>query len=170
MTREVANQTMQPEQNDTNRATGSYSTSTLLHYLAVGFLIIGGLAYWFMKPPTVNPLADPQAAEAMALVQTHRARHAPTLRQALTDRVQAMADRGKGVRMGEWTVQKQREGVYLVKVFVREEGSQQWFERDYEWQVDLAKQAVVPMSMPAEDLMPLGMAGPLLRGDMPSGL
>lgn len=119
-------------------------------------------------------MADPRAAEAMALVQTHRARQAPTLRQALTDRVQGMAARGKGVRMGEWTVEKKRDHLYVVKVFVREEGSQggglRWFERDYEWQVDLTKQSVVPMSMPAEDLMPMGMAGPLTRGGGPAGL
>lgn len=174
MTRDVAKQTMQPEQNDTNRAAGSYSISTLLHYLALGLLVVGGLAYWAMKPPTANPMADPRAAEAMALVQTHRAREAPTLRQALTDRVQGMTARGKGVRMGEWTVEKKREDLYVVKVFVREEGSQggglRWFERDYEWQVDLTKQSIVPMSLPAEDLMPLGLTGPLTRGGDPPGL
>lgn len=165
---------MQPEHSDVKQAAGSFSTSKALHYFAVGLLIVGGLAYWAMKSPTANPMADPRAAEAMALVQTHRARQAPTLRQALTDRVQGMAARGKGVRMGEWTVEKKRDTLYVVKVFVREEGSQggglRWFERDYEWQVDLTKQSVVPMSMPAEDLMPMGMAGPLTRGDRPAGL
>ncbi len=76
--------------------------------------------------------------------------------------------------MGEWTVEKKRDDLYVVKVFVREEGSQggglRWFERDYEWQVDLTKQSVVPMSMPAEDLMPPGMTGPLLQGGGPAGL
>jgi len=147
----------------------SSSLSLLLHYLAVAVLVLGDLAYWALKAPTVNPMADARAAEAMALVQTHRARHAPTLRQALTERVQGIAARGQGVRLGEWTVQKQKDEVYLVKVFVREEGSRQWFERDYEWQVDLTRRSVVPMSMPAEDLMPLGMAGPLTRGDVRSG-
>lgn len=152
-----------------NEPSGTSPIVRYLHYAAAGLLLAGGLLYWAMKPPTVNPLADPQAAEAMALVQTHRAKQAPTLRQALTDRVQAIAARGQGVRMGEWTVQKQRDDVYVVKVFVREEGSRQWFERDYEWQVNLAKRKVVPMSMPAEDLMPLGMGGPLTQGDMPLG-
>ncbi|MFM8552797.1 MAG: hypothetical protein ACKOCD_10915 [Nitrospiraceae bacterium] len=165
---------MQLDQKGSQGTARPASVSRLLHYLVVGLLIIGGLAYWAIKPPTVNPMADPRAAEAMALVQTHRAREAPTLRQALTDRVQGMAARGKGVRMGEWTVEKKRDDLYVVKIFVREEGSQggglRWFERDYEWQVDLSKQAVVPMSMPAEDLMPRGMTGPLLRGGGPSGL
>lgn len=147
----------------------SSSLTRLIHYLVVGLLVLGGLAYWALKTPTVNPMADSRAAEAMALVQTHRARHAPTLRQALTDRVQGIAARGQGVRLGEWTVQKQKDELYLVKVFVREKGSRQWFERDYEWQVDLTSRSVVPMSMPAEDLMPLGMAGPLTPGDPRSG-
>jgi hypothetical protein len=106
-------------------------------------------------------MADPQAAEAMALVQTHRAKSAPTLRQALTDRVQAIADRGKGVRLGEWTVAKQGKDLYLVRVEVREEGTRQWFEREYQWQVNLAKKAVTPITLPAEDLMPLEEVRPI---------
>lgn len=157
-----------------HRAPGSSSIVRIVHYAVVGLLVIGGLAYWAMQPQTANPMADPRAAKAMALVQTHRAKEAPTLRQALTDRVQGMAARGKGVRMGEWTVEKKRDDLYVIKVFVREEGSQggglRWFERDYEWQVDLTKQSVVPMSMPAEDLMPPGMTGPLLQGGGPAGL
>lgn len=162
-----ANIPFQGRPEDKDEPAGSPSLVRLLHYAAVILLLGGGLLYWTTKPPTVNPMADPAAAEAMALVQTHRAKQAPTLRQALTDRVQAIAARGQGVRMGDWTVQKQQADLYLVKVFVREEGSRQWFERDYEWQVNLTKRTVIPMSMPAEDLMPLGMSGPLTRGDGP---
>ncbi len=144
-----------------------------VHYLVVGLLAVGGLAYWALKPASLNPMADARAAEAMALVHTHRAQNAPTLLQALTDRVQRIAARGQGVKLGEWTVepQKGQKDAYLVKVFVREEGTrQQWFEREYVWRVDLVKRSVVPLSMPAEDLMPLGEAGPLKRGDNPPGL
>lgn len=144
-----------------------------LHYLVVGLLVAGGLAYWLLKPANLNPMADPRAAEAMALVQTHRAHNAPTLRQALADRVQRIAARGQGVKLGEWTVepQKGQSDTYLVKVFVREEGTrEQWFEREYIWRVDLTKRSVVPLSMPAEDLMPPGEAGPLKRGDNQPGL
>jgi hypothetical protein len=150
----------------------SSSPVTFIHYLVVVLLVAGGLAYWALKPVRLNPMADPRAAEAMALVQTHRAQQAPTLLQALTDRVQRIADRGQGVKLGEWTVEpeKGREDAYLVKVFVREEGTRQWFEREYVWRVDLAKRSVVPLSMPAEDLMPFGEAGPLKRGDDPPGL
>ncbi|TAJ26408.1 MAG: hypothetical protein EPO64_06475 [Nitrospirae bacterium] len=153
----------------------SSSLVKTIHYIVVGLLIAGGTAYWALKPPVLNPMADAGAAEAMALVQTHRAKNAPTLLQALTQRAQNIAARGQGVRLGEWTVesQKGRAQGYLVKVFVREEGTpqaQQWFEREYIWQVDVSKKSVVPLSMPAEDLMPPGEAGPLTRGDNPPGL
>lgn len=146
------------------------SLSKTIHYLVVGLLVAGGVAYWALKPPVLNPMADAGAAEAMALVQTHQARNAPTLLQALTQRVQTIAARGQGVRLGEWTVeaQKGRSQGYVVKVFVREEGTiGQWFEREYVWQVDVGKKSVVPISMPAEDLMPFGEAGPLTQGDKP---
>ena len=95
-----------------------------------------------------------QAAEAMALVQTHKAQRAPTLRQALTDRVQVLAARGQGVRLGEWRVEREQGDVYLVKIFLREQGTKQWFEREYTWRVDLGTKSVVALTVPAADLMP----------------
>jgi hypothetical protein len=138
------------------------SFSRILHYVVGAVLAAAALAYWALKPPTLNPMADPRAAEAMALVQTHRAEHAPTLRQALTERVQGMEERGIGVRMGEWQVEHQQGDLYLVKVFVREQGTRQWFEREYIWQVNLAKKAVVGITLPAIDLMPADQKGPSL--------
>jgi len=126
----------------------------LLHYMVVGLLLLGGLAYWFLKPPALNPMADAQAAEAMALVQTHKAQRAPTLRQALTDRVQVLAARGQAVRLGEWRVEREQGDVYLVKIFLREQGTKQWFEREYTWRVDLGTKSVVALTVPAADLMP----------------
>jgi hypothetical protein len=140
----------------------SSSLSRILHYVVGGLLVAAGLVYWAFKPPTLNPMADPRAAEAMALVQTHRAEHAPTLRQALTDRAQGMEKRGIGVRIGEWQVEHQEGDLYLVKVFVREQGTKQWFEREYIWQVNLAKKGVVGITLPAIDLMPPNEKGPSL--------
>ena len=128
--------------------------------------MIGGLAYWLLKPPALNPMADAQAAEAMALVQTHQAQRAPTLRQALTDRVQALTARGQGVRLGEWRVEREHGDVYLVKIFLREEGTKQWFEREYIWRVDLSSRSVVALTLPAADLMPVEPA--LGRHESPS--
>ena len=138
------------------------SLSRLLHSLVGILLVAGAVGYWLLKPPTLNPMADPQAAEAMALVQTHRAEQAPTLRQALTNRVQAMEKRGIGVRLGEWQVEHQQGNLYLVKIFVREQGTRQWFEREYIWQVNLAKKTVVGITLPAIDLMPADEKGPSL--------
>jgi hypothetical protein len=107
-------------------------------------------------------MADPLAAEAMALVQTHRAEHATTLRQALTDRAQGMERRGIGVRIGDWQVEHQQGDRYLVKVFVREQGTKQWFEREYIWQVNLARKTVLGITLPAIDLMPVDEKGPSL--------
>lgn len=131
------------------------SIAGTLHYAVLVLALGGGVAYWALKPPTVNPMADPRAAEAMALVQTHRAQGAPTLRHAITQRVQSIAARGQGVRLGEWTVERQNEDIYLVKIDMREQGTRQWFEREYIWRVDVSKRSVVPFSMLAEDLMPL---------------
>jgi hypothetical protein len=120
----------------------------------LGLLIAGGVAYWLWKPASLNPMADARAAEAMALVQTHRAQHAPTLLQAVTNRVRAMAVQGQGVRLGEWRVERQAEDIYLVRVIIREQGTKQWFEREYLWRADLAKRSVQAISLPAMDLMP----------------
>ena len=59
------------------------SWTKIIHYAVVGILVIGGGLYWLLKPASVNPLSDPRAAEAMALVQTHRALGAPSIRQAI---------------------------------------------------------------------------------------
>lgn len=139
-----------------------FSLSRVLHYMVGALLIAGGVAYWALKPPTLEPIADPQTAEAMALVQTHRAEHAPTLRQALTDRIRGMEKRGIGVRLGEWRVEHQQGDLYLVKIFVREQGSKQWFEREYTWQVNLAKKTVTGITLPAIDVMPADEKGPSL--------
>lgn len=142
----------------TDPATASPETSSsltkMIHYVIVGLLIVAGLAYWALKPPTLNPMADSGAAEAMALVQTHRAQQAPTLRQAITDRVQTMARRRQGVRLGEWRVERQKGDIYFVKIFVREEGTRGWFEREYLWRVDVNTRSVDALTLPAVDLMP----------------
>lgn len=99
-------------------------------------------------------MADARAAEAMALVQTHRAQHAPTLLQAVTDHARMMAAQGRGVRVGEWRVERQADEIYLVRVIIREQGTKQWFEREYLWRVDLATRSIQAISLPAMDLMP----------------
>lgn len=135
-------------------AFSSKSIVTILHYAVVGILLIGGFAYWYLKPPTLNPVTDPKAAEAMALVQTHQAVDAPTLLQSLANRTKVVEDRGKGVRLGEWQVEHVKDSQYMVRVWLREEGTRQWFEREYVWRVHLDTRQVMPMSNFAIELMP----------------
>lgn len=119
-----------------------------------------------MKPATLNPMADPRAAEAMALVQTHRALGAPTLLQALNEHVRLVAQQDRAVRIGEWTVKHLGQDRYMVSVTMREQSTtKQWFERDYQWQADVGRKAVMAVSMPAESLMPIDESGrmPLIQ-------
>lgn len=137
-----------------------FSLSRSLHYGVLALLLIGGAAWWALKPATLNPIADPLAAEAIALVQTHRALGAPTLLQALNDHVRLVAQQGRGVRLGEWTVKHLGGDRYLVSVTLREQSTtKQWFERDYQWQADLGSKTVTAASMPAEGLMPINESG-----------
>ena len=44
----------------------------IIHYAVVAVLVLGMLYYFWVKPPSLNPIADRRSAEALALVQTHR--------------------------------------------------------------------------------------------------
>ena len=127
--------------------------AALLHYIAFAVLLIVGAGYLWFKPPMLNPVTDPEAVKALALVQTHRAKQAPTLLQGVTEMVRNRTENGKKVRLGEWAVDKQAPGHYVVKVLLREQGTRNWIEREYSWQVDMAKSRVHALSMPAIDLM-----------------
>ncbi len=138
----------------------AWTPMKVLHYVVLGLLILGGAAYWYLTPATLNPMADPRAAEALALVQTHRAAQAPTLLQALTDRVKVLKGRGQGVRVGEWRVQHLQGDFYIVRVWVREQGTREWFEREYVWRADLSRRVVAAMTRAALDLMPRELGAP----------
>lgn len=133
---------------------------TVLHYAVAALLIIGLAGYWYFKPGGVSPASDSRAAKAIAMVQTHQAREAPTLLQALNNLARKVEDRGKGVRVGEWRVEHVQNEYYKVQVWLREEGFRQWFERDFAWQVDLGQGRVMPLSDHAAQLMPRREAAP----------
>ena len=137
-------------------AGSSFSLTKLLHYGALAVLVLGGLGYLWFKPPTLNPVVDPLAAQALALVQTHRAAGYPSILQAFNEHVRLMKERGKGVRLDEWRVLKLEGDKYEVRVHLREEGTNQWFEREYIWHVDLQTNRVNAASLPADGLMPEG--------------
>lgn len=131
----------------------------ILHYVVFGALAIGAMAYVLLRPSYLDPMSDPEAAEAMALVQTHRAQQSPTIRQAITDRVKGLSDKGRGVNLREWRVEREPSGTYLVRVSIREQLTVEWFERNYLWRVDVPKRTVVPLTIPASTLMPSNEVG-----------
>ncbi len=157
---------MDAEVADGSKPDSSGTFTRIMHYAIGGLLVVGALAYWYLKPAGVNPMADPRAAEAIALVQTHRGEHAPTLLHAITNRVTELHDRGKGARRGEWRVEHLQDDLYVVSVWIREEGTKQWFERDYSWQVSLSRRSIAAMTPAAADLLPreLRRPNPLVPG------
>jgi len=141
------------------RSLSRYSMSKVIHYAVLLLLLAGGLVYWWTRPPGLNPMSDPQAAEALALVQTHRAAGYPTILQAFNERVRIQEARKLGLRLGEWQVIKQEGQRYEVRIYLREQGTTQWFERDFIWHVDLGTKRVNAASLPADGLMPEGPEG-----------
>lgn len=132
----------------------SWSWVRIIHYAIYVLLIIGAIGYIALRPPFADPMSDPEATEAMALVQTHRAQQAPTIRQAITDRVKTLSEKGQGVKLREWRVERESPGNYLVRVSIREQVTVEWFERNYVWRVDVGKRTVTPLTIPASTLMP----------------
>jgi len=131
--------------------------SRYLHYGALALVLIGGGVWWALKPITVNPVTDPLAAEAMALVQTHKALGAPTILQVVNEHVRGRSERGEGVRPGEWTVKPLSQDRFLVQITIREQSANkdQWFEREFQWEADLVSHSVRAVSVPAQGLMPV---------------
>jgi hypothetical protein len=125
-----------------------------LEWGAVGLLLGGVAAYLLWKP--LDPMADPRAAQALAVVQTHPARGAPTIRQAIDAIVKANRKGDRTPVVGDWTVRPDERNGYLVRVVVRLPGDEQprWVEWEYLWRVRLSPQTVSPLSRPAADVMP----------------
>ena len=127
----------------------------IIHYVVVALLVLGGLVYVWMKPPTLNPMADRRAAEALALVQTHQAIEHPTILQAMTEHVRKKKERGEGSRLGEWRVQQVEGDLYEVRVQLRDQSvTGQWFEREFIWHAHLGVKKVNAASLPADGVTP----------------
>lgn len=143
----------------------------IIHYVVLAILALGVLYYLWVTPPSLNPMADKRAAEALALVQTHRAQGYPTILQAMNEHVRSMKERGRGARLGEWRVKQVDGDLYEVRIQLRDEGlNGQWFEREFIWHAHLASKKVNAASLPADGVtpkapdtdvpMPLAPAGP----------
>jgi len=127
----------------------------IIHYAVVAVLVLGVLYYLWMKPPSVNPITDRRAAEALALVQTHQAQGYPTILQAMTEHVRSMSERNRVARLGEWRVKQLEGDLYEIRVQLRDQGvTGQWFEREFIWHADLLLKKVNAASLPADGVTP----------------
>ena len=128
----------------------------IIHYAVVAVLVLVGVLYYlWMKPPSVNPMADRRAAEALALVQTHQAQGYPTILQAMTEHVRSMSERNRVARLGEWRVKQVEGDLYEVRIQLRDQGvTGQWFEREFIWHADLLLKKVNAASLPADGVTP----------------
>jgi len=127
----------------------------IIHYAVVSVLVLGALYYLWMKPPSLNPMPDSRAAEALALVQSHRAQGFPTILQAMTEHVRSMSERNRVARLGEWRVKQLEGDLYEIRIQLRDQGvTGQWFEREFIWHADLALKKVNAASLPADGVTP----------------
>src|SRR2546426_12824486 len=124
-------------------------TMVWLEWGAVALLFVGVAAYLIWKP--LDPMADPRAAQALALVQTHPARSTPTIRQAIDAIVKANRKDDRTPVVGDWTVRTDERNGYLVRVVVRLpcDEKNRWIEWDYLWRVRLSSQTGSPLSRAA---------------------
>jgi hypothetical protein len=127
----------------------------IVHYAVIAVLVLGAFYYLWIKPPSLNPIADSRAAEALTLVQSHRAQGYPTILQAMTEHVRSMNERNRGARLGEWRVKQLEGDQYEIRVWMRDQGTTgQWFEREFIWHADLASKKVNAASLPADGVTP----------------
>ena len=118
-------------------------------------LLVGGVAGYLLWKP-LDPMGNQQAAQALALVQTHPARSAPSIRQAIDAVMKANRTADRSPFIGDWTVRSDGRDGYRVRVSVRLPGDQKdrWIEWEYLWLVRLSPPTVIPMSRPAVEIMP----------------
>ncbi|TAL10664.1 MAG: hypothetical protein EPO02_06855 [Nitrospirae bacterium] len=122
-------------------------------------LLVGGVAGYILWKP-LDPMGDPRAAQALALVQTHPARSAPSIRQAIDDVMKANRTADRVPSISDWSVRPDapagERDSYHVRLVVRLPGDQKhrWIEWEYLWRVRLSPPAVVPLSRPAVEVMP----------------
>lgn len=127
----------------------------ILHYAAVTLLAVGAVYFIWTKPPTVNPLIDRRGADALAMVQTHKAQGYPTILQAMNEHVRSMKERGLNARVGEWRVNQVDGDIYEVRVQLRDlSHTGQWYEREFIWHANLSLKKVNAASLPADGITP----------------
>jgi hypothetical protein len=142
----------------------------IIHYVVVAVLALGVVYYLWTKPPSVNPMVDRRGADALAMVQTHRAQGYPTILQAMTEHVRSMKERGLNARLGEWRVKQVDGDLYEVRIQLRDQSATgQWFEREFIWHANLSLKKVNAASLPADGITPKEPEPESPSGPLPSG-
>lgn len=146
---------MPPDDSSTSSAPSSFTTVKIVRVAVLAVLILGAMYYVWLQPPSLTPVVDSRAAEALALVQHHRAIGYPTILQAMTEHVRTMRERNLAVRLGEWRVKQVEGDLYEIRVQLRDQGvTGQWFEREFIWHADLALKKVNAASLVADGITP----------------
>jgi len=104
----------------------------------------------------VNIPNDPKAEEALELVQSHPARNAQTLQDAVEQYLRELEAKGTPFHKGE---------VYAVRILIREKGFNQWIEREFAWRVMMKDQTIRVISLAAIHFMPFHELPPLPHQD-----
>ena len=146
---------MPPNDFSTSSASSSFTMVKIARYAGMAVLALGAMYYVWLQPPSLTPIVDSRAAEALALVQNSRAIGYPTILQAMTEHVRTMRERNLATRLGEWRVKQVEGDLYEIRVQLRDQGvTGQWFERELIWHADLASKKVNAASLPADGFTP----------------
>ncbi|NOT23826.1 MAG: hypothetical protein HOP22_14045 [Nitrospiraceae bacterium] len=145
-----------PQNHSSGDPSPASSTMVKVIRLAVVIvLVLGALYYVWLMPPSVKPMTDHRATEALALVQAHPAVGYPTILQAMTEHVSSMGKRSLVARLGEWRVKQLEGDQYEIRVQMRDQGvTGQWFEREFIWHADLSLKKVNAASLAADGVTP----------------
>ena len=152
---------MPSDESSASSAPSSFTMVKIIRVAVMAVLVLGAMYYVWPKSPSLNPIVDSRAAEALALVQNHRAIGYPTILQAMTEHVRSMSERNRVARLGEWRVKQVEGDLYEIRVQLRDQGvSGQWFEREFIWHADLGLKKVNAASLPADGVTPKEDAAP----------
>lgn len=135
----------------------------------LGVLVVVGFLFSRPQGGTPDIPDDPRAHVALELVRSHPARNDPTLEDAINRYVEELKAQGTSLHRGEWQVGKERDGVYAVRMLVREKGFNEWIEREFAWRVTLKDKTVRVISLAAIHFMPFHELPPLPHQDQISG-
>ena len=152
---------MPSNDSSTSSVPSSFTMVKIIRYAGMAVLVLGVMYYIWLQPPSLTPIDDSRAAEALALVQNNRAIGYPTILQAMTEHVRTMRERNLAARLGEWRVKQVEGDLYEIRIQLRDQGvTGQWFEREFIWHADLALKKVNAASLVADGITPKEGAAP----------